>query len=257
MIATASTAGAVALRYAARGIGVFPINADTKRPLTTGGFHDASTDPDVIRAWWRRHSAAGLAIPTGKASGVVVIDFDRVDAIVELVDRFGQLPPTPSVRTPSGGMHFYFRAPVERVACSVSKLAAGVDVRGDGGYVAVPPTRRADGRAYKWAHADTIALAALPAPWSDAIAAPPLTPAATPAEAWINAVYGPVLEGQRDQSLTRLVGHLLRRHVDARVVLALAYAVNARACRPPLDDRDVERIVGSISGRELSRRLAA
>ena len=40
----------VVLRYAAAGMRIFPVNA-RGAPLTQHGFKDASTDPEVIRAW--------------------------------------------------------------------------------------------------------------------------------------------------------------------------------------------------------------
>src|SRR5262249_13771842 len=48
--------------------------------------------------------------------------------------------------TPSGGRHLYFRDP-GNVRNSTDKLAVGVDVRGDGGYVVLPPSH--DG-LYEW-----------------------------------------------------------------------------------------------------------
>ena len=45
------------------------------------------------------------------------------------------------VATPSGGCHYYYRAAGQRVTCSAGKLAAGIDVRGEGGYVVAPPSR--------------------------------------------------------------------------------------------------------------------
>jgi hypothetical protein len=61
---------------------------------------------------------------------------------VDLVD-------VPTVTTPSGGRHYYFRQPAGMtIPNSTSKLARGVDVRGAGGFVVVPGAHRADGRQY-------------------------------------------------------------------------------------------------------------
>jgi hypothetical protein len=60
----------------------------------------------------------------------------------------------------------------------------------------------------------------------------------------------------RDCSITRLSGHLLRRHVDPFVVLELMRVWNAARCSPPLPAGDIERIVASIAGRELKRQGA-
>jgi hypothetical protein len=63
-----------------------------------------------------------------------------------------------------------------------------------------------------------------------------------------------VEEGQRNQQLTRLTGHLLRHFVNPFVAQQLVASFNATHCRPPLPLKDVECIVNSIAGRELRRR---
>lgn len=66
-----------AVRYAAAGVLVFPCVPGEKRPLTAHGFHDTTTDPRQVRAWWVRSPMANIGIPTGAASGVEVVDVDR------------------------------------------------------------------------------------------------------------------------------------------------------------------------------------
>lgn len=142
---------AAALRYGERGYPVFPaeIRDGQKKPLIRigkGADHGkhASTDPEQIRRWWARWPLAMIGLPTGKRSGVVVLDIDRkngVDGLANLraigVDPF-QLSPVVA-QTPSGGLHFFMRygGPLKN---SAGLLAAGVDVRGDGGIVILPPS---------------------------------------------------------------------------------------------------------------------
>jgi hypothetical protein len=77
----------------------------------------------------------------------------------------------------------------------------------------------------------------------------------TPPSEWRELVKG-ISEGARDCSLTKLTGHLLRRHVDPFVTLELIRVFNATRCTPPLPDKDIERIVASVAGLELRRRQA-
>lgn len=134
-----------ARRFAAAGVPVFPCVPGGKRPATGRGFHDATTDTDVVARWWEQTPDANIGIPTGAVSGVVVVDVD-----VHAVDgypaygravRAGLVPePAAVVRTPTGGRHMYFAADPHRVQRSWAAGRAGVDFRGDGGYVITPPS---------------------------------------------------------------------------------------------------------------------
>ena len=138
------------LEYVAAGIPVFPCNAG-KRPLTSNGFKEATTDQKQIRQWWQRWPAAMIGMPTGRASGIDVIDIDiKPD---EGINGLEFLPKWPTmspiiVETPSGGRHLYFRAS-DKVRNSTDVIAPGIDTRGEGGYVVVPPSANANG-AYKF-----------------------------------------------------------------------------------------------------------
>jgi P4 family phage/plasmid primase-like protien len=163
-------AEAAALDYAARGIPVFPCNPHpdkkqgSKKPLTTRGFYDATTDPDQIRRWWAKWPEALIGMPTGERSGVFVLDVDVAEGVdgeaslMALQEREGPLPETPIVITPRGGRHFVFRHPGGKVKCSTSEIGDGLDIRGDGGYVILPPSTMLDGRDYRWrTHAAEVA----------------------------------------------------------------------------------------------------
>jgi hypothetical protein len=137
-----------ALRWA-RTVPVFPCN-EQKEPRTKRGFYDASSDPAVITAWWCRWPTALIAIPTGERSGIIVLDLDvpneqkkKADGIASfaLLQAGHPLPPHPIIRTRGGGEHHYFSNQSPRqVRNRASKMAPGVDQRGQGGYVIVPPT---------------------------------------------------------------------------------------------------------------------
>jgi hypothetical protein len=119
-----------ALRLASAGHSVFPCDSD-KRPLTTRGFKDASTDAELIRRWWTSWPSALIGVPTGK---FVVIDVDL--QYVEAQEWYGRanLPVTRTHITRSGGRHILFKAN-SRVGCSAGKIWPHVDTRGTGGYI--------------------------------------------------------------------------------------------------------------------------
>ena len=140
--------GAAAVAYARYGVPVFPCAAGGKHPITTRGFHDATTDPAQIQAWWHQSPEANIGMPTGQASGVVVVDVD-VHGSVDGREAFVRAQRAGLVsgwellsRSPSGGMHAYFPAQPQTEQRSWQVARAGIDFRGDGGYIIAPPSRR-------------------------------------------------------------------------------------------------------------------
>jgi len=248
-----------AIALAARGMAVFPCRPRSKWPATPHGLKDATRDGDVLNRWWRQNSQYNVAIATG-TSNIFVADVDDLDADAELrrLEReHGGLPATVEVITPRPGRHIYFKMPDQRVRNTTSKIAPGIDTRGDGGYVLVPPSIHPSGKAYAWSVDSADAIAAAPG-WLVAKINGNSNgngncPAAAPAE-WRELIGAGVAEGQRNQTVARLAGYLLRRHVDPVFALELLQTWNANRCAPPLPAADVERTVGSICKRELKRR---
>ena len=85
-------------------------------------------------------------------SGTCVLDVDIKDgkdgrpALAMLELMHGELPPTRMQRTPSGGLQYIFRGILPN---TVGVLAPGLDTRGPGGMVLLPPSRTLKGR-YEW-----------------------------------------------------------------------------------------------------------
>ena len=151
-----------ALAYARRGVPVFPCETSAKRPLTRNGHWAATTDPHAIERWWKRWPSANVAIPTGEKSGVVVLDVDVDDGGPESLARLERVgvpvPKTARARTGGGGIHLFFRYPRGTEICnSAGLLGPGLDVRGEGGYVVVPPSRTRG--LYRWVDTSPLAEA--------------------------------------------------------------------------------------------------
>jgi hypothetical protein len=143
------------------------------RCLLCHGFYAATTDPDRIRAM---HAAAPdglLALRTGTASGLVVVDIDpRNDGQVAP----DLMPPTAAVRTGSAGWHLYYRHPGTPLTSRPLAGHTGVDIKADGGYVVLPPSRHpTTKRPYRWIGARPIAE--MPRALVDACSPDPATPA--------------------------------------------------------------------------------
>jgi hypothetical protein len=149
-----------ALKWAARGLPVFPLRPRSKIPFAgSNGCKDATRDEAIIRAWWRKQPRANIGVATGE--GFFVLDLDGDEAqqwFVNSCGRHGEHDPTLTVKTASG-WHLYFWAPVE-IPNSISRIAPHVDIRGTGGYAVAPPSIHPDtGQAYEFVHDQPIAEA--------------------------------------------------------------------------------------------------
>ena len=136
---------AVAVALAASDIPVFPCVPGGKRPLTSSGFHEATTRAWVVEDWWRRWPDANIGMPTGPRSGLDVVDVDVrgnqsgfavFQRALSANLASGEIA---RVRTPSDGMHVYYPAGGSSQRCWQA-AKAHIDFRGDGGYVIVPPS---------------------------------------------------------------------------------------------------------------------
>ncbi len=138
-----------ALEYAALGWHVLPLRPGSKLPATAHGLHDATIDPTVIRAWWAHWGRANVGIRTGRCSGLFVLDIDArhggYASLADLEVKYESLPPSLTVKTPSGGEHRSFAWPGGDVRNSAGALGPGLDIRGEGGYVVAPPSTLANG----------------------------------------------------------------------------------------------------------------
>jgi hypothetical protein len=193
-----------ALSLAAQGVAVIPCRCRSKIPATAHGLKDATTDPEQITTWWTEQPDYNIGLVTGKISNLFVVDADGSDAELEL-QRLG-LPATVQTIT-ARGKHYFFKYPSVPVRNSTSRVARGVDIRGTGGYCIVPPSVHESGHVYRWAGARIVAAA------PDQLIAKISERAngkATPQAEWQRLFTSDILEGQRDCTLTRMTGKLLR-----------------------------------------------
>lgn len=267
-----------ALDMAAQGLAVFPVYGCTdgvchcpkgsecrsagKHPipaLTPRGVKNATTDAATIRRWFTKDPHANLAWAMGGPLRLIGVDVDPRSggdaSLCDLVEAHGDdWLETFTVRTGSLGTHFIFRLP-EGVESHRAKLAPGVDLKAEGGYLVAPPSVHASGRKYEVGK--NVYIAEAPA-WlieelTRAEGEAPRVPVNFQAYRDRKVTSGgPVIvEGERNERLFR-VGCALwgKGEVGSRSdLLQELMRVNSERVSPPLESNEVYKIVDSIAGR--------
>lgn len=132
-----------ALELASKGVAVFPLDSN-KKPRTSHGFHDATTDAEEIERFnWNSGGAIGAAIPEGH----FVVDIDPrngSDATLKALESAGnKFPITRMHRTRGGGFHRIYKLPdaLQEGQKLRGKVGPGVDIKASGrGYIVYPPS---------------------------------------------------------------------------------------------------------------------
>ena len=149
------------LDYVELGFRVFPCESDGKTPLSAAaprGCKDSTLYTDQARDWWEQYPTANIGIHAG--NDVIIIDLDTKngkDGVADAEKVTGKpiadlMEGCPCVRTPTGGLHLYYRCPsnVKFKATSGLGETGGIDIRTGNTYVVAPPSRLADGGVYTW-----------------------------------------------------------------------------------------------------------
>lgn len=140
---------ATALWYVRHGVAVFPVEPGGKRPLTQHGFKNASTRELDVVGWWGAWPDANIGAPTGITFDVVDVDGpEGVDSLYFSDDPLLKKLPAEIGHSLTGDMpgHHIFIPPTGRG--NKASMLPGVDYRGKGGYVVLPPSITK--RRYVW-----------------------------------------------------------------------------------------------------------
>lgn len=151
--------------YLSKGFRIFPVNgiidgkctcgksdcgSAGKHPVTKNGLLDSVDNLESFKAITPKN--ANIAICTGATSGFWVLDVDGPEGIASLgalENMHGILTRTPAQST-GKGLHILFKHPGKKVVNRVKSLGAGLDVRGDGGYIVAAPSQHLLGHKYQW-----------------------------------------------------------------------------------------------------------
>jgi putative DNA primase/helicase len=203
-----------------------------------------------VRTWWEKWPECNIAIVTGAASGLIVLDVDNKNGkngsrtLSELAKQHSWTPETRSVTTGTG-QHLYFRMPEVAIRTRVQGLGEGLDVKGDGGYVVAPPSTHASMSQYCWDDPNA-ELTNLPQWLVSAICSREFAIA----ECAVPTVRGslPIEEGDaiqqgcRNVTLFRKACGMRGKGYGLAAIEATLRGMNALHCDPPLSSDEVALI---------------
>ena len=248
------------------GCRAFDCQSPAKHPIASlapEGLKNATTDPAVIGGWWARFPEASVAMRTGMTSTVLDVDPAKGgrETLARLEAEYGPLPLTPKVLTGGGGEHYHF-APVAGLRNSSGKVGPGLDIRGEDGYVLLPPSTHVSGGVYL---DDLLApmyetpRAPMPA-WLVSLASSPTREHETnghraTADEWAEKLAG-APEGQRRAVALQIAGHYLGLHIAAEEVTSILVGYAAR-CVPPFSEREARELVRDLARRDERKRKAS
>jgi hypothetical protein len=245
--------------YAERGLCMLPIQRGAKQATLKGWPEKATKDPGVLNTWFSIGAEKrNLGVLTGYRSGIIVIDVDSQNLGCEfdqLTEELGELPDTYTVKTGSGGYHFYFRYPEgHEVSNSVSKIGKNVDIRGNKGYVVAPPSiiKLDDGQNGYYTVEKVLPFADLPPKWLVRLTSEHPSPAQR-TDTLNDKLAGPkrfelpeqIPDGDRNDTLFRYSGHLVAKGVPQEQILGILRDTNKVRCKPPLHENEVQKIFSS------------
>lgn len=210
---------------------------------------------EEVSSW----NCKNLGIVTGKISGLFVLDTDLYKKTFdhELLKSFN-LPITPVQETASGGRQYFFRLPdgmfIKNDVC-IGTEDSGIDIRGDGGMVIVPPSKTPYGE-YRWLVSPTDEpLADIPPKLLELVASWPGDELKT--KKTLTELVGLREGGGRNNALASFIGKLLITMPSDdwdKEVLPMAQEVN-RTYTPPLEDDELLSIYRSITKIENGKRI--
>jgi AAA domain/Bifunctional DNA primase/polymerase, N-terminal/Primase C terminal 1 (PriCT-1) len=232
------------------GVPVFPVRVEAdashpgkmvKRPLIKSWQNcGAVTNPEAIEELFSKHpDATHIGLQTGERSRILAIDLDGEPGLEWWRAHGELLPATRTQRTQrAGGKHLIYRMPAGcGLRNSASKIAPGVDIRADGGFI-VDWSRDYPPEVADIADAPAALIALLEKATTKVPAvAHPLS-------------VDPIPEGTRNDALIRLGGILRRAGLEGDVIDATLLAVNAQRCNPPLPNTEVSAIARSAASYE-------
>jgi archaellum biogenesis ATPase FlaH len=232
-----------ARRYRAKNWLIMPLNG--KKPVIQGWSEDGNLAPEIslghentLHRWFG--NGANVAVCTGLDSGLFVLDIDGGEGERWLSEKGFVIPEGPQVLT-ARGKHCYFKYPEGMTIRNSVKIAPDIDIRGQGGCVAAPPSVHPSGHIYAWARGtEDLPLPPCPQWLLDLIAT--RGEQATQTAPQPRADLPILCEGRRNDGMYSLACSLRAKGLTEGAILAALSEENRLRCDPPLPEKEIDVI---------------
>ncbi len=229
-------------QYLELGWSIIPIGAEKKPLCPWKSFQENRATLVQLQEWCLNPSLKGFAIVTGKLSGVYVLDIDSGSSF-----NVESLPKTVHSKTGSGGHHYFFIFPKDKVLRNKGGFQEYTDTRGEGGYAIIPPSIHPNGNTYEWISSPfQTPLFAIPDSLIEKLNSPHTV--TDNKSASTRNIFQGVNESKRNDSASRVVGKLLHQFDQKdwdTEVLPLVSAWNLTN-EPPLSEEELLTTFNSI-----------
>ncbi|MDD5054724.1 MAG: bifunctional DNA primase/polymerase [Candidatus Peribacteraceae bacterium] len=239
-----------ALNYLEMGWPVIPVNQN-KRPRISSWkeYQERMPTTEEVTRWFNDPGAVGMALITGRQSGTVVLDVEKegLDELQRL-----EIPQTVVAVSGGGGRHIYFKHPGFEVSNMTKMDGVPMDIRGDGGYIILPPSLHASGNHYLWATGPgDVEIAEMPTWLLKRVQKTGLPTSIAPnVSKKTKFDFGAnVPEGSRNTEAAKAIGAILCRLEEQEFDSkgwSLADQWNTAHCEPPLEEQELRVIFESI-----------
>ncbi len=243
-----------AISYYQKGFSVFPLWRGTKnRPIVQWKkYITERASVEQLKDWWTQYPDANIAIITGLISGFFVLDTEKDFNLLNIEIPEG----TPTVKTGSGGRHFYFKIP-ENVGVGTHVEIWGsdpdnkADIKSNGGYVVAPPSFNEEKQSvYEWLN--QLENLSLPPEW---LLLEIERKQKNRNVVRISDLVENVQEGNRNVSAASFIGHLLLKiHHSMWEIAAWPATIHWNSkINLPLDTNELRGVFDSIMRKEIVR----
>lgn len=193
--------------YYAKDMGLSIIPVQGKTPLVPWKVYQTRrANEEEIKNWWTKWPEADIGCVTGSITDRLILDIDGAEGIKSISGMV--IPPTKSVRT-KRGIQYHFRNVSEVTKTTIAGLMPQVDVRGEGGYVKLPPSLFSDGSGrYEWV-GDTTEVAECPQWLIDLLTKREVkSEVISKSQGWIAEVLNNLTDGSKHQQIVSILGRL-------------------------------------------------